>query len=234
MTTADTVVDARARRRPARRRWRWFSRRPAHHPDHRLPDLAAADRLALRQLAAPGQRSADHRLVERLPAAVRVHARQLPAGADREQHGTELPEQPAHHHPGHGHPDPGGRLRGLCLRVDGLPRPQCPLHPGGRTAGHPAAVGADPGPAAQHQPRRHRIVPGGLAGPHGIRAARSPSSCCATSSGSFPRRCSNRPTSTARHPRPRSSGWCCRCRCRPSRRWSSSSSCSSGTICWWR
>ena len=38
--------------------------------------------------------------------------------------GTELPEQPAHHDPGDRHPDHDRRLRGLRLRLDGLPRPQ--------------------------------------------------------------------------------------------------------------
>ena len=91
------------------------------------------------------------RLVERLPAAVRVHARQLPGRADREQHGAELPQQPVHHDPGHDHPDPGRGLRRLRLRLDGLPGPECALHPGRRPPGDPAPVRPDPGPAVQHQ-----------------------------------------------------------------------------------
>ena len=87
------------------------------------------------------------------------------------QHGAELPEQPVHHHPGDRHPDPGGGLRRLRLRVDGLPGSQRALHPGGRPAGDPAPVSPDPGPAAQHQRRHDRIIRGCLAGAHGLRTA---------------------------------------------------------------
>ena len=111
--------------------------------------------------------------------------------------------------------------------------------------GRAAADGAHPDPAPLHAAAPSsaacRCFPdldlngtflGHLAGPHRLRPARSPPTCCATTSARCRRRSSSRPRSTAPTTSRSSGGWSCRCRCRRSPPSPSSSSSGCGTTCW--
>ena len=123
-----------------------------------------------------------------------------------------LRQQPVHRDPGHGHPDPRGRVRRLRVRVDEVPGPRRPVHRRGRAARRAAPVDLHPAPPAV-RPARAGDRPGrswSSGWPTPATACRSRSTCCATSWASCRARCSSRRPSTARARSPRSSGSRCR------------------------
>ena len=192
-----------------------------------------------------------HRLVDGARPSVprrRVDARELPARRSTPA-GSRTPSSTASRStiPSTDHPDHHRRVRGLRLLVDGVPGPLRAVRARRRAPGRAAADGADPDPAALHaaapslggvhdlpRPRPERHLPRHLAGAHRRSGSRSPSTCCATTSGRCRRRSSSRPRSTAPTTSRSSGAWSCRCRCPRSPPSRSSSSCGCGTTCWSR